>query len=296
MIYKTRKIEKRLLCLAFAVLLLGAVLVGCLWQLRAAPASAQPETDAAERMPAVPILMYHSVCNNRRVHSEYRITPETLESDLVYLKEHGYTSIFVGDLVAYVYEGYALPDKPLIITLDDGYLNNYTEVLPLLEKYNMKATISVVGEFCQTFSDTPDRNPLYAYLTWEDIRTLDDSGRVEIGNHTYAMHELGTRRGCMKIESESEEKYDKVLTEDLSRLQDALTQYSGLTPIVFTYPYGFISEESIPVIKKLGFLAALTCYERINYITGDPEQLYRLGRFNRPAGITTEAFMQKAGI
>ena len=134
MIYKTRKIEKRLLCLAFAVLLLGAVLVGCLWQLRAAPASAQPETDAAERMPAVPILMYHSVCNNRRVHSEYRITPETLESDLVYLKEHGYTSIFVGDLVAYVYEGYALPDKPLIITLDDGYLNNYTEGLPLLEK------------------------------------------------------------------------------------------------------------------------------------------------------------------
>lgn len=296
MVCFTKKAEKRLLLCAVALLLCGAIGLGIYGSLRAAPASAQPEADAAEKLPAVPILMYHSVCNNQRVHSEYRITPDTLESDLAYLKEHGYTSIFVGDLVGYVYEGYALPDKPVIITLDDGYLNNYTEVLPLLEKYDMKATISVVGEFCRTFSDTPDRNPLYAYLTWSDIRALDDSGRIEIGNHTYAMHELGTRRGCMKIESETEEKYDKALTEDLSKLQDALTQYSGLTPIVFTYPYGFVSEESIPVIKKLGFLAALTCYERINYITGDPEQLYRLGRFNRPAGITTEAFMQKIGV
>ncbi len=296
MVSFTKKAEKRLLCTAALLLLCSAIGLLLYGRLRAVPASAQPETDAAEKLPAVPILMYHSVCDNRRVHSEYRITPETLESDLAYLKEHGYTSIFVGDLVAYVYEGYALPDKPVILTLDDGYLNNYTEVLPLLEKYDMKATISVVGEFCKTFSDTPDRNPLYAYLTWEDIRALFDSGRVEIGNHTYAMHELGTRRGCMKMESESEDTYDKALTEDLSKLQDALTQYAGLTPIVFTYPYGFISEESIPVIKKLGFLAALTCYERINYITGEPEQLYRLGRFNRAAGITTEAFMQKCGI
>ncbi len=296
MIPKTRKLEKRLLCLAISIALLGAALVGCLWRLRTVPASAEPEAEDAEKLPAVPILMYHSVCNNTRVQTDYRVSPETFENDLAYLRENGYTAVFVADLIAYVYEGYPLPEKPVILTLDDGYLNNLTEVLPLLEQYDMKATVSVVGEFSETFSETPDRNPLYAYLTWEDIRTLDASGRVEIGNHTYAMHEIGTRRGCMKLQGESEEKYDQALTADLNKLQDALTQQSGLTPIVFTYPYGFISEESLPVIRKLGFLAALTCYERINYITGEPEQLYRLGRFNRTPGVSTEVFMQKVGV
>ena len=296
MISKTRNVEKRLLAWAIAAALCGAVLVGCLCQFRVAPASAELETDTEEKMPAVPILMYHSVCNNQRVHTDYRISPEMFENDLAYLQKNGYTAVFVADLIAYVYEGYPLPEKPVVLTLDDGYLNNYTEVLPLLEKYDMKATVSVVGEFSNAFSESPDRNPLYAYLTWEDIRALDASGRVEIGNHTYAMHEIGTRRGCMKLQNESEEKYDKALTEDLTKLQDALTQQSGLTPIVFTYPYGFISEESLPVIRKLGFLAALTCYERINYITGEPEQLYRLGRFNRTAGVPTEVFMQKIGV
>lgn len=294
MIPKTRKIERRLLCLAIVVALLGAVFVNCMIQLRTLPVSAEPET--VENLPAVPILMYHSVCDNRRVQSEYRVSPETFESDLVYLREKGYTTIFVADLIAYVYEGYSLPEKPIILTLDDGYLNNLTEVLPLLEKYNMKATVSVVGDFTEAFSQAADRNALYAYLTWEDIRALSASGRVEIGNHTYAMHEIGIRRGCMKIQGESVETYAETLADDLSKLQEALTQYSGLTPIVFTYPYGFVSEEALPVIKQLGFLSALTCYERINYITGEPEQLYHLGRFNRPAGVSTETFMKKNGL
>ena len=296
MIPKTRSVEKRLLCLAIALALCGAALVACLWRFRTAPVSAEPESETAQRLPAVPILMYHSVCNNTRVQTDYRVSPETFENDLAYLQKNGYTAVFVADLIAYVYEGYPLPEKPVILTLDDGYLNNLTEVLPLLERYDMKATVSVVGEFSETFSVSPDRNPLYAYLTWEDIRALDASGRVEIGNHTYAMHEIGTRRGCMKLQGESEETYGKALTADLNKLQDALTQQSGLTPIVFTYPYGFVSEESLPVIRKLGFLAALTCYERINYITGEPEQLYRLGRFNRTPGISTDAFMKKIGV
>lgn len=295
MSFAVRKNEKLLLFSALAVLLAGALGIAVYLQhTRAVPASAAEQT--AEKMPAVPILMYHSVCNNTRVQTDYRISPATFESDLVYLKEKGYTAVHVADLVAYVYEGIDLPEKPVVITLDDGYLNNRTEVLPLLEKYDMRATVSVVGEFSAAFSSASDPNPLYAYLTWKDIRALHDSGRVEIGNHTYAMHEIGNRRGCMKVQGESEESYQQTLTDDLTKLQDALTQNAGLTPIVFTYPYGFISEESLPVIRKLGFLAALSCYERINYITGDPEQLYRLGRFNRPPHLTTKAFMKKVGL
>ena len=278
------KIEYKLLICAVVVAVLSSLLL-YIFYCRTAPAASIIEEDISEeRMPAVPIIMYHSVCENNRVQSDYRVSPSVFESDLKYLYDNGYTAIYVADLVAYVYEGYALPEKPVIITLDDGYLNNLTEVLPILEKYDMCATVSVVGEFVERAEKESDPNPLYAYLTWENIRTLEDSGRIEIGNHTNSMHEIGERRGCMKLIGESEEGYDKVLSADLTALQNALTERAALTPIVFTYPFGFVSEESLPVIKKLGFLAALTCYERINYINGTREQLYRLGRFNRTPG------------
>lgn len=293
MSYKTCKKEKILLLSALMAAFIGSALIYHL-SMRTSPV--MTEVEGEKNYPAVPIIMYHSVCDNERVKSDYLISPDMFESDIKYLHDNGYTSIFVGDLVGYVYEGMPLPKKPIIITLDDGYLNNYTYVLPILEKYDMCATVSVVGEFVEEAEKENDPNPKYAYLTWNDIRALEDSGRIEIGNHTNAMHEIGERRGCMKIVGESDEVYDKTLSADLTVLQNSLTENSGLTPIVFTYPYGFVSEESLPIVKKLGFLAALTCYERINYIDGTRDQLYRLGRFNRTPSLTTEQFMEKVGI
>lgn len=292
--FTLRKNEKRMLCCAFAVFAFGMLMLALFLPV------AEPELLSASQatvgLPAVPILMYHSVCENPRVRTEYRISPELFENDLAYLQKQGYTTVYVADLIAYVYEGAALPEKPIILTLDDGYLNNLTEVLPLLEKYDMCATVSVVGAFSENATAANDPNPMYAYLTWTDMQTLESSGRIEIGNHTYAMHAIGQRRGCMKVQGESEESYRETLKKDLTKLQETLTQKAGITPLVFTYPYGFISEESLPVLKELGFLAALSCYERINYINGTPEQLYRLGRFNRTPTLSTKAFMQRVGI
>ena len=93
----------------------------------------------------VPILMYHSVLKNPKMAGMYVVSPDTLEQDLKYIKKKGYTTVFVRELTEYVYQNAPLPEKPVVITLDDGYLNNLTYVLPLLEKYDMKATISVVG-------------------------------------------------------------------------------------------------------------------------------------------------------
>ena len=66
-----------------------------------------------------------------------------------------------------------------MITFDDGFRNNLTDGLPLLEKYGMKATVAVVGCYSERFSDTPDPNPAYAHLSWDDITELTQSGRVE---------------------------------------------------------------------------------------------------------------------
>lgn len=284
--------RERIVGLLAAVIIIISLFALCVKNYNAIPAAAT----VGEELPKVPIIMYHSVCNNKKVVSDYRISPELFEKDVEYLQKNGYKSIFVSDIIAYVYDGVPLPEKPIIITLDDGYLNNMTNVLPILEKYDMRATVSVVGEFTEKFSSVNDPNPLYAYLTWDNIRTLDATDRIEIGNHTYSMHEIGERRGCAKISGESEEKYEEVLTEDLEKLQNELLEKSGVLPVVFTYPFGFVSKESLPTIKKLGFLAALTCYEHINYIDGTPQQLYNLGRFNRPPKVSTDEFMKKVGI
>lgn len=180
--------------------------------------------------------------------------------------------------------------------VDDGYLNGLTAVLPILEETGMKATISVVGAYTEMSIEQNDPNPAYAYLTWDDIQTLAASGRVEIGNHTWAMHDLKPRKGTQKCSGESVESYQAALRTDLTELQTCLREKSGVTPTVFAYPYGCISPEALPVLKELGFQAALTCDERINTLTGNSDELYSLGRFNRPSGISTADFMFQAGI
>ena len=98
----------------------------------------------------------------------------------------------------------------------------------------------------------------------------------------------------MKKSDESVAAYSAALSEDLSRLQSILSEKSGVTPTVFAYPYGAISSEAVFVLQSLGFRAALTCEERVNYLSSlAPDRLYRLGRFNRPSGESTEEFMAR---
>ena len=244
----------------------------------------------------VPILMYHSVLKNKNSSGTYVVTPELFENDLLYLKNNGYTTIFTKELSDYVRNGAKLPEKPVIITLDDGYYNNYIYVLPLLEKYDMKASIAVVGKFTDIFSNADSHNANYSHLTWEDISELHQTGKFEFSNHTYDMHSSKGRIGCFKKKNESVPEYQNLLKKDILKMQNLLLSNSGIKCEIFTYPYGKIANDSIPVIKEMGFLASLSCYEKINYITLDENCLYQLGRFNRPAGISTENFMKKNGI
>lgn len=87
----------------------------------------------------LPILMYHGITDVSASVDEYTILAETFENDLKWLGDNGFTSISVKQLINYVDNGSALPEKPVLITFDDGYVNNYNFALPLLEKYHMKA-------------------------------------------------------------------------------------------------------------------------------------------------------------
>lgn len=241
----------------------------------------------------VPIIMYHSVLKDVTKSGKYIITPSTLEEDLQYISNKGYTTITITNLIDYVYNDIPLPKKPIIITFDDGHYNNLGYVVPLLEKYNMKAIISIVGTYTDNFSKTDEANLNYSYLRWKDIKQLMDSNIIEFQNHTYNLHSTSNgRMGCSKKSYESIDTYINILSKDILTLQQKFKENTGYIPNTFTYPFGSISKASIPIIKNLGFKASLSCATGINYITKDVDCLYCLKRNNRPSNISSENFFK----
>lgn len=240
----------------------------------------------------LPVIMYHSVYGD--TPSEYIVTPEQLENDLSWLKKNNYSTVTAEQIISYTNGTGSLPEKCVMITLDDGFYNNLSVLLPLLEKYDMTALVSVVGSYTENNAVLDPHNPNYSYLTWEDITELKESGRIELGNHTYNMHSLkGERIGCSKNENETEDDYRKNLSEDILKLQNSFYENINSAPVVFTYPFGRVSKESLPVIRENGFLMTLTCRELPNYITHDPDCLYGIGRYNRSGLYSTEEYMSK---
>ena len=245
---------------------------------------------------AVPIIMYHSIMQRSNEFGKYVITPDEFDNDLSYLKKHNYNAITVTDLINYVYKGEDIPLKPVIITFDDGNLNNYLYGQPVLKKYNMKAVISIIGSYTETFSTFPypTGDPAYAHASWDQIKAMNDSGYFEIQNHSYSLHSINKRNGTKRKKGESLESYRNMLTADIMKLQNKLTETCGITPNTFTYPYGAISKESKEILKELGFRASLSCLEGVNLINKDKEDvLFGLKRKNRPHGVSSERFFKK---
>ena len=179
-----------------------------------------------------------------------------------------------------------------MITFDDGYYNNYLYAYPLLRQYNMKAVISVIGSQTDKYSKINNKNSYYAYLTWKDIAELSSSGYIEIQNHSYNMHGTKSgRRGTLQKYGESLEEYKAALYDDVGYMQDRLYETTGIRPTAFSYPLGDISKNSKDILKSIGIRSTFSCREGINYITRDPESLYRLKRVCRnPERSSAEFF------
>ena len=245
----------------------------------------------------LPIIMYHGVLEDKNRLGQYIISPQMMESDLLYIREQGYTTVVMQDLINYVDNGTPLPEKPIMLTFDDGYYNNYLYAYPLLEKYNMKAVISPVCRWTEFYSDNPAQSDhaIYSHITWLEMRRMVESGLVEIQNHSYDMHycEAGKRKGTLKCAAETVEEYQAALRHDLTAAQEQLTTLVGVTPTTFTYPYGAMCHEALSVIEQVGFRATLTCESRINRITDQAECLMGLGRYLRPSGTDSKTYFDR---
>ncbi len=232
---------------------------------------------------SLPVLMYHGIRKDTSAQNKYVISPDEFEADLKYLKENGYETVIVADLLDYFDKGKQLPEKPIILTFDDGFLNNYTYAYPLLKKYNAKMILSPIGRYVDEYTESGDRNPAYAQADWNTLREMADSGLVELQNHTYDMHASSGRIGASQKSGETDEEYRLALKADLTKFNDRMKQETDITPTAFVYPYGAISKTSPEIIKELGFKASFDCANKINIIKSK-DDLYGLHRFIRVHG------------
>jgi peptidoglycan/xylan/chitin deacetylase (PgdA/CDA1 family) len=276
------RIRKRLIAAVCAAALVFSVFIA---------AQERGQDGSTVEMPAI---MYHLINEDSSQSGKYVITPARFESDMQYLCDNGYTAVTVGQLLDFAENGTPLPDKPVLITFDDGYESFYVYAFPVLKKLGMSAVLSVIGTYSELYSNCEDHNVKYSHCTWEHIAEMAQSGAVDIGNHTWDLHTLDKRKGCAIIRGENVEQYSEMLVSDVSKLQDKLEEVTGTAPVLFTYPFGRCCSEAADTIDKMGFKITLGCEEKINRLTpNDPDCLKKIRRFNRDGRLTTQEFFKK---
>ena len=192
-------------------------------------------------------------------------------------------------------DGTPLPEKPIVLSFDDGYYNNYVYVLPLLRQYAARIVFSLLGRNTDDFTEWPSESIDYAHVTWDQLNEMLASGLVEVQNHSYNLHTYTSERhGCLPNAGEVEAEYAALLRADLQRLQDELAEHTGRTPDTFAYPYGKYSDRTDQVLRGMGFQATLSCDWGINRLTHDLACLYRLRRICRSHGQPLSAALERA--
>lgn len=235
----------------------------------------------------IPVVMYHSVDAQSDPINSFVVTPEQFESDLQYLQEHGYTTLSISDLIDFVNGEKYLPEKPILLTFDDGYADNYDNAFPLLLQYQAKAAISCVMVHYDVTSD--DARPRF---TAEQGIEMVESGLVELQNHTYNLHQQTDHYGVLPAIGQDLEAYRVQLEEDIDASKAKFEALGWPAATTFTYPYGASSEEVLEIVKDNGYTVSLvTVAESTNVVVqGDPDSLFELSRFDRSYGYTTEEY------
>jgi len=246
----------------------------------------------AEEEKQVPILMYHFLSTDNKKPNRWKILVNEFESDLKALRAEGFESIFIQDLIDFVYAGIPLPEKPVVLSFDDGASDFYIHAYPLLKEYDMKVVMAIIGSQTDKYSEDTEQNK-YAVpnLTWEQLREMQNSGLVEVQSHSYNMHR---DRGVAKKKGESLADYRQRISSDAAKFNERVLEELGHMPTAFIFPFGAKSEESNDVLKENGFLASLICYETISTIkVGAPDTLFDLGRILRSSGVSSSSVLER---
>lgn len=196
----------------------------------------------------VPILMYHRIAD---VQGDRNSLPEEkFEQQLKYLADNGYTAITADMLYEHYTENKPLPKKPVLLTFDDGYHDNYTKALPLLQKYNMKAVVFPIYNWIgkpnhwENFGKKETTT-----MTQAELHSWLDNG-MDVQVHTLS-HPFLT--GCT----------DEQLKAEVSSSKAQFEKLFGREMNYLCYPYGFFDERVIAEAKKAGYKMAFAIFDNV---------------------------------
>lgn len=247
----------------------------------------------------IPVFLYHSIKPELGENdSPYMVvTSENFEKDLKYLKDNGYTPIDLQTLIAaYNNPKLKLPKKPVVITFDDGYLDNYEYAYPLLKKYKSKAAIFTIVWSVGRDKFILTDQPINPHFSWEQGKEMIESGLIELGSHTFDLHSpkglsygygVPCGYGLEAMEGESEGDYYKRLYDDIKRSKELMEENLGVKVNSFAYPYGIYNETVIQVLKDLEFeLAFITEAE-------ETKSVFEIRRFTVTNDVRIEDILNK---
>lgn len=283
------------ICFAVAVLILAAGLNYTYDPLDSFQARQQGRINESV---SIPILMYHHFSDNGAPGSV--ISADMFECHMKALVEAGCSFVSFREVCDYVNYGTPLPEKPVLITIDDGYTSVYETAYPILLKYNIKATVFIVGAFYgkAQYKDTPYLL-IPPHFGDDEAREMIESGLISIQSHSYDMHqyepyELEYRRGILRKPGETREEYDEVFRADFEFASAQIENTTGLKPFVYSYPFGRHTNRSETLLKGMGVESTVTIIPGMNtIIKGVPESMYKLRRFIVYGDMTPEKLLKK---
>ena len=168
------------------------------------------------------ITYYHEVVENGQGRSYQLIDEEKFESQMRYLKENGYTSLFFSQLDK------PLPKKSVIVSFDDGFLSVYKKAAPIMAKYGVKGNVYLPTAYIGNDEK---------FMTWAQVKELQESGLFEMQAHTH--NHIDVRA-----------KDEKELLEEVSVSNGYFEKELGYVPVAVCLPFGAYDKRSVKVLKK----------------------------------------------
>lgn len=193
---------------------------------------AASQQQAHTKPESLPVIYYHAI--KVLPKNELGMPPAEFEKQMAYLAKEGYHSISPQQLYDYYYRNGSLPSRPILITFDDGYMDNYTTALPILQKYGFKATLFLIVK------KVGDRD----CLTWKEVKELDQAG-WDIQSHTLTHPDLTTLDA-------------KTLKHELAASKATLEKELGKPILFFAYPSGKYNDTVVQAVKNAGYLMAFS--------------------------------------
>ncbi len=189
----------------------------------------------------IPILMYHKIDSRNEVGIN-AVSPDRFESHIHWLNSQGYQSITIKDM-----ELDSHPEKPIILTFDDGYLSVYKHALPILQKYNMRGVVYAISGFLGKHNtwDVNLGGITFLHLHAQALKELQDLG-WEIGAHTV------THRGLTLFNVHE-------IRRELSESKESLESHLGKSIVSVAYPFGLCNSTVRDIANQAGFRYGCVC-------------------------------------